>query len=320
MKRTIGFIKSHKENEKRRALLPSDMQSIQNRSKLYFETGYGDVLNIHDGMYESLGCKVVTREEALSQDIICDPKVGDAEYISLLNRGQVVFGWVHAVQNRLITDCLIDGLLTVYAWEEMFENGRHVFWRNNELAGEAAIIHAFMCYGLLPEGINVAVLGRGNIAMGAAKSLYRLGAYVNIYNRDTEYLFRQRISEYDVLVNAILWDTSRNDHIIYKEDLKKMKPGAMIIDISCDEEKAVETTKATTIENPIYEIDGIIHYAVDHTPSLFYKSASKVISNEVAKYVDLLIERRENDVLHNSRIIRDGQILDQKIVDYQARG
>src|SRR5690606_10235471 len=114
------------------------------------------------------------------------------------------------------------------AWEEMFTQGRHVFWKNNELAGMASVYHAFLLYGKLPCETKVAILGRGNVAMGAYRILTTLGADITIYNKSTEKLFRKEIGKYDVLVNGILWDPNRKDHIIYREDLKRMKEGSMI--------------------------------------------------------------------------------------------
>jgi N5-(carboxyethyl)ornithine synthase len=317
--RSIGFVSSEKEKEKRRALVPNDIKKIRNTKCLYFEKGYGGVLHISDEEYSKLGCQMVSREEALSKEIICDPKIGDAEYLKDLKAGQIIWGWVHAVQNKGITDILVDNQLSAYAWEEMFDEGRHVFWRNNEIAGEAAVIHAFQHYGVLPEETVVGVLGRGNIAVGAIKSLFSLGAKVKVYNRNTERLFRKEISDFDVLVNAILWDTSRDDHIVYMEDLKRMKKGSMIIDISCDEGKGIETSHPTSINQPIYYIDGVLHYAVDHTPTIFYKSASKSISEALYKYVDALVENNNNDVLRKALIIENGKILDNKITNFQKR-
>lgn len=315
----IGFITSKKESEKRRALLPNDIKKIRNTNCLYFERGYGDVLHISDDEYLKLGCQMVSREEALTKDIICDSKIGDAAYLKDLKFGQIIWGWVHAVQNKSITDILLNNQLSAYAWEEMFEEGRHVFWRNNEIAGEAAVIHAFQHYGVLPEETVVGVLGRGNIAVGAIKSLFSLGAKVKVYNRNTEQLFRKEISDFDVLVNAILWDTNRDDHIIYMEDLKRMKKGSMIIDISCDEGKGIETSHPTSIKQPVYYVDGVLHYAVDHTPTIFYKSSSKSISEALSKYVDDLVEDKNNDVLQKALIIEKGRILDNKIIEFQKR-
>ena len=317
MFKVVGFPISHKENELRRALLPHDVRKITRSGNLVFESGYGEALGFDDESYIAFGGKIGSREEVLACDIICDPKIGDADYLdSLCN--QTIFGWVHAVLNRDITDKLIAGKLTAYAWEEMYEDGRHVFWRNNEIAGEAAIAHAYLIHGVFPYSTKVAVLGRGNIARGAIRALYSLGADVRQYDRHSEALLRKELPEYDVVVNAILWDKLRKDHIIYKEDLKRMKRGAMIIDISCDRAGAVETSVPTTIAEPSYIVDGVRHYVVDHTPALFYKSTSEAISHVLPRYLDGLIEGRwcGNE---KALIIEKGRIIDQTINEFQHR-
>ena len=316
--RTIGFPISTKENECRRALLPQDVCKLQYPQFVYVEEGYGDVLGYNDDDYRKAGVNVVSRAVVLKKDVICDPKIGDAEYLKELN-GQVVFGWIHAVQNRNITDILVANRLTAYAWEDMFYKHRHIFWRNNEIAGEAAVMHAYLCHGIFPYNTKVAVLGRGNIARGAIKTLNYLGAEVVSYDRKSEQLFREELPLYDVVVNAIMWDTSRKDHIIYKEDLRRMKRNAMIIDISCDRNGGVETSIPTTIASPIYSVDGVAHYVCDHTPALFYKTTSAELSSIVTKYCDMLIMNNPDEVLHNSLIVSCGDILDERIISFQNR-
>lgn len=318
--KTVGLPISHKENERRRTLVPADIEVIRHPEQIYIEDGYGDVLGYSNDDYSCQGVKIANRLEVLSKDIVADPKVGDAEYLENLN-GQTVFGWLHAVQNRDITDKMISNKLSAYAWEDMYETGRHCFWRNNEIAGEAAVFHAYMCHGVFPYNTKAAVLGRGNIARGAVKTLNFMGAEVIQYDRKTENLFRQELGRYDVVVNAILWDTTRHDHIIYREDLKRMKHGAMIIDVSCDRNGGVETSIPTTIENPTYVIDGITHYVVDHTPSLFWKTATETLSAEFVKYIDFLIENRplENPVLKLCHNFEKGVILDHRIIEFQGR-
>lgn len=316
--KTIGFPISHKENENRRAMVPSDIKSFSHPELLYFEKDYGAVLGLSDRDYTAVGANIASRDEVLTKDIICDPKIGDAEYLDRLCN-QTIFGWVHAVQNRDITDKIINGRLSAYAWEDMFEKGRHVFWRNNELAGEAAIMHAFQCFARMPYETKVAVIGRGNTARGAIRVLNMLGADVKQYDRKTEALLRDELASYDVVVNCVLWDTARTDHIIYREDLQKMKPNAMIVDVSCDRNGGIETSVPTTIENPVYFVDGILHYVVDHTPSLFYKTFSAENSKTIAPYVEILANEQPDQVLSAALIVKDGHILDQRINDFQKR-
>ena len=93
----------------------------------------------------------------------------------------------------------------------------------------------------------------------------------------------------------------------------------MIIDVSCDRNGGVETSVPTTIDDPIYVIDGITHYVVDHTPSLFWKTATVSLSNEFVKYIDNLISGTLCNVLKNAQNFDKGIVLDKRINLYQNR-
>ncbi len=317
--KTVGFVIPVKENEKRRVLLPKDIEKIKEKDCLYFEKGYGKILGISDSEFEKVGCNVVSFDEVLKQDIICDPKIGDANYLDKLKEKQIIFGWVHAVKNKKLTDLLLNKKITVIAFEDMFYKNRHIFYKNNILAGEAACYNAINYLGRLPDNLNAAIIGNGNTAHGAYKALSKLGVSVDIYTRDLEELLRENLYKYDLIVNCVLWDVKRRDHIIYREDIKKMKKGSMIIDVSCDEKGAIETSHPTTIDNPIYLVDNIIHYAVDHTPSIFYQTFSLECSKTITEYINDLVLEKDNEVLKNATIIGNGKILDQKIKIYQRR-
>lgn len=317
--KTVGFVIPVKENEKRRVLLPKDIEKIKEKDCLYFEKGYGKILGISDSEFEKVGCNVVSFDEVLKQDIICDPKIGDANYLDKLKEKQIIFGWVHAVKNKKLTDLLLNKKITVIAFEDMFYKNRHIFYKNNILAGEAACYNAINYLGRLPDNLNAVIIGNGNTAHGAYKALSKLGVSVDIYTRDLEELLRENLYKYDLIVNCVLWNVKRKDHIIYREDIKKMKKGSMIIDVSCDEKGAIETSHPTTIDNPIYLVDNIIHYAVDHTPSIFYQTFSLECSKTITEYINDLVLEKDNEVLKNATIIGNGKILDQKIKIYQRR-
>jgi len=316
----MGFPICRKENERRRVLIPGDIKRIENKEQLFFENNYGKILGYTNEDYREAGCNIASYNEVLEKDIICDPKIGDAEYIKDLKENQMIFGWVHAAANKNLTNQLVNKKLNCYAWEDMYKKGRHVFWRNNEIAGEAAIIHAFECYGIMPYNTRVAVLGRGNVAKGAIKILTLLGAEVVSYGRKTVKLLQEELGQYDVIVNAIFWDTSRTDHIIYKRDLPRMKRNAMIIDVSCDKSGAVETSMPTTIEKPAYYVEGVLHYVVDHTPSIFYKTATMEISKQAKNYIDELVSNKiESPELKMANCSSRGVIFDEKILNFQKR-
>lgn len=320
--KTMGFLVSHKNGEQRRALLPEQIRVLKHPEMLFFEKGYGDSVGIADDEYIAVGCKVVNREIAMQCDIITDVKLGDADYLNEINGTKILFGWAHAVQNIEFTSNILTRGHTVIAWEEMFEDGRYIFYRNREIAGEAAILHAFRYSKRMPYDAKVAIIGNGQTAKGALRILHGLGAHVDVYNRKLENLFKTKMYEYDVLVNCVMWDTNREDRIIYKEDLKKMKPGTLIIDVSCDPHLEIETSHPTTIENPIYTIDNVIHYAVDNTPAMYPLTVTKVLSEGLAKYIDIILQDNINaypDVLKKATVILDGHILDERIRQFREK-
>lgn len=317
----MGFVISHKNNERRRGLLPEEMKTIRNCGQLYFEKGYGESVGVEDSQYIEAGAHIVTREEALACDIIVDVKLGDADYMDQLDSGKILVGWAHTVQNTEFTSKVLEGKHTVVAWEEIYENGRYIFYRNRELAGESAIMQGFRYSGRMPYDAKVAIIGNGQTGKGAFRILAALGADVDIYSRKNEQLFRQNMPNYDVLVNCVMWDTHRTDRLIYREDLKRLRKGTLIIDVSCDPYLEIETSHPTTIDDPVYEVDGIIHYAVDNTPALFPMSVTKCLSTGYSRYVDAILEEQYPENLQKAVVIEKGCIKDQNIRDFrEARG
>lgn len=314
---TMGLVISHKNNEQRRALLPGDLRRIQNVSQLFFEEGYGKALYIDDAAYVAAGARIVSREEALACDVICDVKLGDADYIPSLSAPRLLFGWAHAVQMVDFTSEVLRGGHTVLAWEEIYENSRYVFYRNREIAGEAAVLHAFRYSGKMPYDTRVAVLGRGQTAKGALRILHGLGADVDMYTSKQENLFKKNMPDYDVLINCVLWDTNREDRIIYREDLKRLREGTLIVDVSCDPELEIETSVPTTIDAPVYTVDGVIHYAVDNTPAMFPHTATRALSEKLCTMIDPVLEGKAPACMKKAVVIRNGHILDENITKFR---
>lgn len=314
--KTVGLVISHKNNEKRRALLPEDLDKIKHLDYLFFEKGYGDSIGLKDSDYK--GANFVSREEALKCDVIVDVKLGDADYLNELDDNKILCGWAHAVQNLDFTTTAVQKKNTVIAWENIFKDGRYIFYRNREIAGEAAILQGLRYAEKMPYETKVAVIGNGQVAKGALRVLNGLGANVDLYNKKLEKAFIKNMYQYDVLVNCVLWDTKRTDRLIYKEDLKKMKPGTLIIDISCDPHLEIETSHPTTIDAPIYMVNNVIHYAVDNTPAMFSKSVSKVLSNNFAAYFDELVTGSYSPELQKAVAIIGGKIIDDEIIKFRA--
>lgn len=317
--KSIGYLISHKNNERRRALLPHDAERIQHRSMITVEHGYGDVLGYSDDDYLLAGFSVATRKQVLGCDALVDVKLGDADFMSQISPRKTLIGWSHILQKSDFTDTAIAGQHSVLAWENISENGRYLFYRNRELAGETAILHAFCYYGRMPYDCSVAIIGNGMTARGAFRILSGLGASVDIFTRKMESLFREKMAEYDVIVNCVRWDTCRSDRLIYRSDLRRMRKGSMIIDVSCDTRLEVETSHATTFDNPVYSVDGVLHYAVDNTPAMAYRTVSEVISGNFSPYVDAIVTNKPVTALEQAYVIRGGILLDAECISFRAR-
>lgn len=315
---SIGFAISEKENELRRAITIEDFLKIKNKNNIFFEKGYFDILGCTDNTAKKLGANFLPKQEIYKCNIIIDPKIGDSEHLKGLKK-QTIFGWIHATQNYNITQCLVDNELTAIAWEKMFDSTRHIFSENNLIAGKAAVIHAMTAIGKLFENQKVAILGNGNTSHGAQKIFNNFNIAPIIYEREDEEKFKNDFAKYDIIVNCILWDVNRKDHILYTSDLKKMKPGSIIIDVSCDHNGGIESSHPTTIENPIFIKNNVIHYAVDHTPSILHRDATSSISSEIINYIEELTTGTYGKILSDATIISNGRVIDNEITKFQNR-
>ena len=317
--KTIGYLISHKNNERRRALLPNDAERIQHRSMITVEHDYGAVLGYSDDDYLLAGVSVAPRKQVLGCDALVYVKLVDADFMGQSPPRKTLIGWSHILQKPDFTDTAIAGQHSVLAWENILENGRYLFYRNRELAGETAILHAFCHYGRMPYDCSVAIIGNGMTARGAFRILSGLGARVDIFTRKMESLFREKMTEYDVIVNCVRWDTCRGARLIYRSDLRRMRKGSMIIDVSCDSCLEVETSHATTFDNPVYFVDGVLHYAVDNTPSMAYRTVSEVISGSFSPYVDAIVMNKPVAALEQAYVIRGGILLDAECISFRSR-
>ena len=114
------------------------------------------------------------------------------------------------------------------------------------------------------------------------------------------------LKESDLIINCILWPKHRTDHLIYREDLKLMKKGAMIVDVACDDEGAVETCRSTTHDDPVYREEGILHYCVDNIPSAFARTASTMLSNATLPFLLQIADKGVEKALKDNVHLRKG--------------
>ena len=237
----------------------------------------------------------------------------------------------------------------------------HVFHKNNEIAGYAGVLHALGLVGMtghygLP--LRAAVISFGLTARGAIHALQGLGIQdiACVTRRDTtllhgqipgvrHYQFEQRpdddvsvaftddgrelpmpqaLEDFDIIVNCIFQDTDAPVFFANRADLHRFKPGTVFIDVSCDEAMGFDFARPTSFEDPIHEVArDVWYYAVDHTPSFLWRSATAEISEVVLKYLPTVMAGpdawHEEPTIRRAIEIIDGQIRNEKILSFQGR-
>lgn len=296
----IGFLIPNYNNENRVALLPNDIKFIKN-NEILIEKGFGKKLSIDDEEYKKEGCQVCTRDEIFEfSDIVFSLKLIQPSDYEKIKENQIILGWSHPTGSGKLfyetickqknvtlidTDSTNPRILKQDISKRIEEIPINFCYRNSYISGIACVMHALISYGSC-DGKNkkVAILSSGNVAQGSFVQLSRLGYEPKMFYRKTMKEFYDTISDYDIIVNGIEI-IDGNYHIIDKTMIKKVKKGALIIDAAADAGGAIETSKFTRIDEPLYVKDGVYYYCVNNAPSILYRDVSKVISETFTKYI-----------------------------------
>ena len=124
----------------------------------------------------------------------------------------------------------------------------------------------------------------GNVSQGALASISKFNTDTRVFTRKTMQHFYDTLEEYDIIISGIEV-ANPQEHILTKEQLKRLKKGCLIIDAAADAGNSIEGTHYTTIGEPIYEEDGLFFYVVNNSPSILFRETSKAISKSFAKEV-----------------------------------
>ena len=367
---TMGVIgTAKKEDERRVPIHPDHLDRIPEhiRRQLIFEKGYGIPFNIDDEEISELTGGIATRSEILSDVgsvIIAKPVLSDLEE---LKEGGILWGYPHCAQQMDITQTAIDKKLTLIAFEDMYvwypdgHIGRHTFYKNNEMAGYSAVIHALQLKGIDGNYGNqrkVLLFSFGAVSRGAIYALKAHGfrditicilrpdhlvreEVLNVHyarikrgkenesrllvveHDGTERPLLDLIKEAEIIINGTFQDTDDPINYVNENEKSYLKPGTLIIDVSCDEGMGFYFAKPTTFKKPIISIDKIDYYAVDHTPSYYWDSASRSISAALIVHLESVINGRtswkENETIQNAININKGVIVKDTILRFQNR-
>jgi alanine dehydrogenase len=364
----LGVIgRSAKEHERRLPIHPQHLERIDPDllARTYLEEGYGGRFGVSDGQLAEQVAGVRSRADLIAEcDVVLAAKPL-AHELAELRQGQVLWGWPHCVQDPELTQHAIDRRLTVIAFEVMnhwHPDGSfnlHVFHKNNEIAGYAAVLHAMQLAGVTGDygrRLNAVVIGFGATARGAVTALNAHGVHdvdiltvrdvaavaspihsARIVQLDHEAEGRSIaivegeavplagfLAEHDLVVNCVLQDPNAPLTFLVEDDLAGFAPGSVIVDVSCDQGMGFSWARPTSFADPAFVVgDGVLYYAVDHTPSYLWNSATWENSQAILPFLRTVLDGPDawerDETVRRAIEIRDGVVQNPDILAFQRR-
>ncbi|HCZ12191.1 MAG TPA: alanine dehydrogenase, partial [Nitrospiraceae bacterium] len=298
----IGVPKEIKTHEYRVGIMPFGVEELKKDGHtILIETDAGEGSGFTDDEYLKADADIVDRETVFKKaDLLVKVKEPlPSEYDSIKN-GQAIFTYLHLAPNRELTELLLNKKVTALAYETLQKDGNlPLLAPMSEIAGRIApLMGAYYLQrihggsGILPTGAtgvkpaNALILGAGNVGANAARVCIGMDMDTVIMNRGMERLQRldelfigkiktlpltahnikEEIQKADIIIGAVLVPGGKTPVLVTRDMLKTMKKGSVIVDVSVDQGGCVETTKPTTHDNPVYSVEGILHYTVANMP------------------------------------------------------
>ena len=322
----IGVPKEIKTNENRIALVPAGAEALVSAGHTVFvEQGGGLGSGFPDEAYTAVGAKILPTAEAVwgQAEMIMKVKEPIAVEWPRMRKGQVIYTYFHFAASEELTRAVIDSGAVAVAYEtvQLPSGELPLLTPMSEVAGRMAI-QAGAKYlekfyggrGMLLGGVpgvapaNVLIIGGGVVGINAAKMAAGFGARVTILDLSLERLrylsdvmpanvemiysnrhnILERLEHADLVVGAVLLPGAKAPKLVKRGDLARMKKGSVIVDVAVDQGGCVETIRPTTHENPIYEIDGVIHYGVANMPGGVPRTSTLALTNATFPYAQRL--------------------------------
>ena len=331
----VGVPTEIKTDEYRVAITPSGVRELtQHGHQVVIQQGAGEGSAISDADYVAQGAEILPDADAVfaAADMVVKVKEPQAVEIARLRPGQLLFTYLHLAPDPEQTQGLVASGATCVAYETVEDqHGRlPLLAPMSEIAGKIATqAGAFMLEkplggrGLLLGGVpgvaagRVMVIGGGVVGQNAAQIALGMGAEVYIYDRSIDRLrdlehqmnwlastcyastleIEQHLPHVDLVIGAVLVKGGKAPHVITREQLKLMKPGAVLVDVSIDQGGCFETSKATTHSDPTYVVDGITHYCVANMPGAVPITSTWALTNATMPYVIKLADMGVHDAL-----------------------
>ncbi len=339
----VGVPKEIKTSESRVSLVPAGARALTDEGhKVLVERGAGLGSGIDDADYAAAGADILGVEEVFARsDMIVKVKEPQLQEYDRFRSGQILFTYLHLAPLPELTKALIDSGVSAIAYETIVDRSGALplLMPMSEVAGRMSILMgAFYLQsihggrGILLPGVpgvppgDVVIIGGGVVGTNAAKVALGLGARVLVIEssaRRMQYLddvfggrvatlasnpthIREAIRRADVCVGAVLVAGARAPHLVTRAMVGGMKAGSVIVDVAVDQGGCVETTRATTHADPVYTVDGVIHYCVANMPAAVPRTSTFALTNATLPYILKLARRGLRGAIESDPGLREG--------------
>ncbi len=319
----IGVPKEIKDNEFRVAIVPSGVRALKDAGHtVLVESNAGAGSSITDADYSRAGAEIVaSHAEAFERaDLVFKVKEPRPEEYRYFRKGLIIFTFFHLASDPELARELIKKGVTAVAYEtlELPDGSLPVLTPMSEVAGRLSVqagahylMKAYGGEGVLLGGVpgvergNVIIIGAGTVGTNAARSALGLGADVTVLDTRVErfrtldevyggrintlisnaHNIEESLEKCDLLIGAVHIPGARTPRVVTREMLKLMKKGSVIVDVSIDQGGCIESSRPTTHSEPVYEVEGIVHYCVANMPGAVPRTSTFALTNATLPYV-----------------------------------
>jgi len=352
----IGVPREVKDHETRVGLVPSGVIAlVEAGHRVLVEAGAGKGSSITDQEYEEAGATLLpSATEVWGQaGLVIKVKEPQPREYGCLRPGLVLFTYLHLAPLPALTDRLLESGVTAIAYETIREKDGSLplLTPMSEVAGRLAVqIGAVYLEapnggrGILLGGVpgvapgNVVILGGGVVGTNAAKVAVGMGAHVTLIDKNLDRLrqiddvflghvvtlasnvwtVREALRQADLVIGGVLVPGASTPKIVRRDMLRLMKKGAVMVDVSIDQGGCFETSHPTTHTDPIYFVDGVLHYCVSNMPAAVPHSSTLALTNATFPYLLALANQGFEAACQSHRAIREGVNTFQGHVTYPA--
>lgn len=355
----IGIPKEIKNNENRMGMTPDGVaELVKHGHEVFVQHTAGEGSGFADAAYEKVGAKILPTIEAVYDvaEMIIKVKEPIKPEYPLLKHGQLVFTYFHLACDLELTEAMVKSGAVCLAYEtvQTADNRLPLLVPMSEVAGRMASINGAYYLqktkggkGKLMSGVpgvkpaKVLVLGGGIVGEAAARMAAGMGAEVYITDislprlrqldaelpanvhtlYSTEHNIRKELKDVDIVVGSVLVPGDKAPHLITRDMLKEMEPGTVLVDVAIDQGGCFETSHPTTHSDPVYEVDGIVHYAVANIPGAVPNTSTAALTNATLKYALALADKgwkkacREDAALYKGLNVVEGKITFKAVAD-----